>query len=126
MVADIHRPLMDELGGYAEAQREDARAVWRACCGSISRPAYAPRAAQLLTDPARDVRTFLVAGGRLTIAGRNYDYSHGQARRQQHIRFQPIGQTGFRQHQHAGQRALRTLRRGQRARSMGVASRRDD
>lgn len=94
VVADIHRPLMDELGGYAEAQREDARAVWRACCRVNLKARIRASSGAVVDGPGEGCSTFWWRGADYTIAGRNYDYSHGQARRQR-IRFQPIGQTGF-------------------------------
>lgn len=94
VVAALHRPLMEELSGYAEAQREDAREVWRACCRVNLKARIRASSGAVVDGPGEGCSTFWWRGADYTIAGRNYDYSRGQARRQR-IRFQPVGQTGF-------------------------------
>lgn len=94
VVAEIHPPLMEELGGYAEAQREDARVLWQTCCRVNLKARIRAPSGTLSEGPGEGCSTFWWRGADYTIAGRNYDYTRGQARRQR-IRFQPVGQAGF-------------------------------
>ncbi len=94
VVADLHPPLMEELRGYAEAQKEDARAVWRTCCRVNLKARIRASSGAMVDGPGEGCSTLWWRGDDYTLVGRNYDYSRGQARRQR-IRFQPAEQDGF-------------------------------
>lgn len=94
VVMEIHPPLMDELGGYAEAQRQNAQTVWRACCRVNLKARIRASSGAIVDGPGEGCSTFWWRGANYTITGRNYDYSRSQARRQR-IRFRPAGQAGI-------------------------------
>lgn len=94
VVAEIHPPLMEELGGYAEAQGEDSHAVWRKCCRVNLKARIRASSGNMVDGPGEGCSTLWWRGADYTLVGRNYDYSRSQARRQR-IRFRPAGQAGL-------------------------------
>ena len=90
IVRELHAPLMDELAGYAEAQRIDVRELWRHCCRVNLKARVRAHPGDQAEGPGEGCSTFVWRGTDFAIAGRNYDYHRGQARRQR-IRFEPVG-----------------------------------
>lgn len=89
VVGRIHPPLLDEVRGYADAQKINAGELWRLCCRVNLKARVRARGAWQ-EGPGEGCSTFFWPGRHYTLVGRNYDYSPGQARRQR-IRFQPEG-----------------------------------
>jgi len=94
VVAELHPPLMEELNGYAEAQRESPRAVWRTACRVNLKARIRASSGALVDGPGEGCSSMWWRGADYTLVGRNYDYSRSQARRQR-IRFRPAGQAGL-------------------------------